>query len=140
MRTPLRRRLSLACGWLADRRVPAPLRAPLYGAYCRLTGADAAEAELPFSGYPSLSAFFVRRLRNGARPIEPSAEALASPCDGVLQQVGAVERGQLLQAKGRAYPVEELLAGAADARELEGGHAWTLYLGARTEEHTSELQ
>ncbi len=131
MGTPARRRLSLLVGWLADRRIPTFLRAPLYGVYCRATGANPAEAELSPRGYPSLGAFFVRRLAAGARAIEPDPARLISPCDGTLQDVSDVREGTILQAKGRPYRIEELLDGAAGIEQLEGGRAWTIYLSPR---------
>ena len=102
MRTPVRRTLSLLTGWVADRRVPTALRAPLYRAYARLTGADLSEVRGPIEGFASLSEFFVRPLREGARPIADGPR-IVSPADGTLQACGAVERGSLLQAKGRPY-------------------------------------
>lgn len=123
--------LSRLVGWLADRRVPRWLRPAVYGAFCRLSGADPGEAELPFDGYGSVGAFFVRRLRPGARPLAPDPAALLAPCDGRVQAIDVVRRGRLLQAKGRDYSVAELLAGAAGAEELEGGAAFTLYLSPR---------
>jgi phosphatidylserine decarboxylase len=116
-------------GWLADRGVPRGLRRAVYGGYCRFTGADPREAELALEDYPSLGAFFVRRLRPGARPIEADRAALVSPCDGTVQAVGRIERGTLLQAKGHVYPVEDLL-GAAEPG-LEGAWTITIYLSPR---------
>ena len=118
-------------GWLADRRIPGPLRRPVIGAYCRVTGADPGEAQLEPAGYTSLGAFFVRRLKRGARTFDADPAVLPSPCDGTVQAVGAIRAGELLQAKGRTYPVEELLAGAGDGVDLEGGHQWTIYLSPR---------
>ncbi len=126
------RRVSSACmGWLAERKVPQPLRGSVYGAYCRMTGADPTEAELPLATYPSLGAFFVRRLRAGARALDPDPKVWGSPCDGTLQALGRVETGQLLQAKGRAYGLGELLAGCTDDRALESAWSLTLYLSPR---------
>jgi phosphatidylserine decarboxylase len=127
-RTRILRRVSLATGWLVDRRVPTLLRAPLYRAYCRFAGADPGEAELSLRGYPSLGAFFVRRLRAGARQIAAEPDALASPCDGTLAGVEAVRAGSLLQAKGRPYSLAELLEGAEGELSLEGAQTWTIYL------------
>lgn len=121
-------------GWLADRGVPRPARRLVYGSYCRFTGADPGEAELPLDGYPSLGAFFVRRLKPGARPLAPEADALLAPCDGRVQSLGTVERGTTLQAKGQAYAVHELLGLEADgpeARSLEGAWTATIYLSPR---------
>jgi phosphatidylserine decarboxylase len=129
--TPLRRALSHASGWLADRHVPGPLRRPVYGAYCALTGADASEAQLEPRGYTSLGAFFVRRLRPGARPIEPDETLLPSPCDGRVQASGPLDAGRILQAKGVDYALADLLAGAERGVDLEGAQTWTLYLSPR---------
>lgn len=116
---------------MADRRIPGPLRAGVYRGYARFTGADLGEVRDPLSSYPSLGAFFVRELKSGARPIDGRAESLTSPCDGTLQAADAVERGSLLQAKGREYGLADLLGSAADARACEGGRAWTIYLSPR---------
>jgi len=131
MDTPVRRTLSHLVGWAADRRVPGPLRAPLYGAYARLTGADLTEARPPLAAYPSLSAFFVRRLRDGARPICAEAGLLPSPVDGTLQSLESISEESLLEAKGRSYDVRDLLAGVGADVALEGGCAWTIYLSPR---------
>ena len=124
-------RMSQVVGWLADRRVPTFLRPLVYGVYSKLTGADPSEAQLSTKRYPSLCAFFVRRLREGARLLEESPTALISPCDGTLQSLDQIDGGTLLQAKGRRYPVAELLGGSAVGVDLEGAFAWTIYLGPR---------
>ena len=129
MPTPLRRALSRVAGWAADRRLPTRLRAPAYRAFARWTGADLAEARGPLTIYPSLGAFFVRRLVDGARPVSGDPRDLVSPVDGRVQAVGTIREGALLQAKGRSYAVRELLAGVGEEIDLEGGCAWTLYLG-----------
>jgi phosphatidylserine decarboxylase len=131
MRTPARAALSRVVGWIADRRVPRPFRGPLYRGYARVTGADLSEIASPLASHESLSAFFVRRLRDGARPIDPGADAIVAPCDGTLQATCAVERGSLVQAKGRSYALEELLGSRTDAEACEGGQAWTIYLSPR---------
>lgn len=127
----LRRAASLAVGWLADRRLPGPTRTAIYRGYSWAMKADPSEAQLPLSAYPSLGAFFVRRLKPGARPIDPAPDRSISPCDGLVQALDRIESGTLLQAKGRAYPVEELLAGAQEGLDLEGAWAVTLYLGPK---------
>jgi phosphatidylserine decarboxylase len=127
----LRRSSSALVGWLADRGVPRPLRALVYGGYCRWTGADPREAELALDAYPSLGAFFVRRLKPGARALDPDPRALLAPCDGTLQALGRIERGALLQAKGQDYALGELLGAGAPGTELEGAFTATIYLSPR---------
>jgi phosphatidylserine decarboxylase len=129
MSAGFRRGLSHTVGWLADRRIPTPLRRATYAGFARLAGADLGEVELDLGSYPSLSAFFVRRLRPGARPIDPDPGAIVSPCDGTLQALGCIDGGALLQAKGRDYRLEELLGSSSEA--CEGAQAFTIYLGPR---------
>ncbi len=131
MTRALRRGLSRLVGWTADRRVPRFLRAPLYRGYARFTGADLGEVRLPLAEFPSLGAFFVRELKNGARPLDPDPRALLSPVDGTVQTVCPIENGTILQAKGRPYAVRELTGGLGDDLDLAGGTAWTIYLSPR---------
>jgi len=135
----LRYRLSLFVGWLADRRVPVFLRAPVYRLYARLTGAELTQIELTLQGYASLGAFFVRRLKEGARPVDGAPDRLVSPCDGKITALERVTTDGRLTVKGQAYTVAELLAGADTTLEngpqgkvdLAGGWSWTIYLGPR---------
>ncbi|MBL8800485.1 MAG: phosphatidylserine decarboxylase [Planctomycetes bacterium] len=129
--TPFKRALSLGVGWLADRRLPRPLRAPLYRTYSRAYGVNLDEVRLELAEHPSFTAFFIRRLRDGARAFDPRPEVFPAPCDGTVQALDGIERGTILQAKGRPYAVRELLGGVGEDVELEGGQAWTVYLSPR---------
>lgn len=131
MGTPFRRAVSHCAGWCADRKLPGFLRAAVFRAYARATGADLDEVRLPLGSFPSLAHFFVRELKDGARPIEASSDALVSPVDGTLQALDRVAEGRALQAKGRAYAIDELLGGMRGDLALEGGFAWTIYLSPR---------
>jgi phosphatidylserine decarboxylase len=115
----------------ARARVPAPLRGAAYRAFARATGADLGEAELPLGAYPSLGELFARRLRAGVRPIDPSADALIAPCDGVFAACGTADDGVLVQAKGHTYSIDELVVDDARARRLHGGAYATIYLSPR---------
>src|SRR5688572_5061286 len=123
--------LSRAFGGVADVPLPRPLRRPVLGAFARAVGIDLAEAELPLEEYGSLNAFFVRRLRPGARSWPLAEGVLASPVDGIVGQLGTVREGRVLQAKGRWYSAAELLADPAGAGPYEGGSFVTLYLSPR---------
>jgi phosphatidylserine decarboxylase len=104
------------------------------GAFARLVGVDRAEAEAPPAAYPSVAAYFVRRLREGIREWPEDPDVVASPVDGVVGAVGTIRNGTVLQAKGMPYRVEELLAspdGAGEGGRFEGGRYVTLYLSPR---------
>lgn len=123
--------VSRAVGWLAERRLPVALRAPLLGAFGRAVGVDFSEIAEPLDSFASLQAFFTRRLRDGVRPIDPAPDAFVSPCDGAWGAAGRVENGRLLQIKGRTYELAALLGDPAAARAFEGGAFATLYLAPR---------
>jgi len=120
--------MSKTVGWIADRRIPRPLREPIYRGYCRFTGASIDEARPPIDGYPSLGAFFVRRLIPGARQVEEAPGLMPSPCDSNIQNISQIQSDTVLQAKGSPYSIREILAGVGEDIDFEGGHAWTLYL------------
>lgn len=80
--------------------------------------------------YATFNDFFTRALRAGARPLAGDGGTLASPVDGTVSQLGAISDGRLLQAKGRHYTLEALLAGAAPtwAEAFRDGTFATIYL------------
>jgi phosphatidylserine decarboxylase len=123
--------LSRAFGSVADVPLARPLRRPVLGAFARAVGIDLSEAEHPLEEYGSLNEFFVRRLRPGARSWPAGDRVLASPVDGIVGQLGRVERGRVVQAKGRWYSAAELLADPDAAEAYDGGSFVTLYLSPR---------
>jgi phosphatidylserine decarboxylase len=110
---------------------PAPVHRALMRAFAQRYRVDLAEAEQGLEGYRTFSEFFTRRLRPGLRPIDSAPEAVVSPVDGVVSQVGYSEAGECLQAKGIAYPVEKLLGDPEAARPFVGGAYVTIYLSPR---------
>jgi phosphatidylserine decarboxylase len=91
---------------------------------------QAAEPEL--RAYACFNEFFTRALRPEVRPLAPGSDTILCPADGMVSQVGPVEDGQLLQAKGRHYSVQTLLGGdACIAEEFQGGNFATIYLSPR---------
>ena len=107
------------------------MRGLAYRAFARAVGANLEETELPLGEYPSLGEFFARKLRDGARTVEPAADAIISPCDGVIAARGEAVDGALVQAKGRTYKLEELVANDELAKKLTGGAYATIYLSPK---------
>ena len=58
--------------------------------------------------YKHFNDFFTRALKDGSRPISDSK--LVSPVDGVVSQFGSIKESMIVQAKGKEYSVEALLA------------------------------
>jgi phosphatidylserine decarboxylase len=60
--------------------------------------------------FVSLEAFFLRRLRPGARPI---GDGFIAPADGIVVGAGPIARGMILQIKGIPLDLERLTPAAA---------------------------
>ncbi len=123
--------LSRLFGMLADLPLPRWARPVVIGTFARLAGVAVEEADQPILEYPSLNAFFVRRLEPGVHRWTGRPEVVASPVDGVIGAFGAVREGTLVQAKGLNYTASELLGDDDQARVYEGGSFLTLYLSPR---------
>lgn len=123
--------LSRLTGALA-RSTPPVLKDWLIARFIRAFGVDMREAAEPDPrAYPHFNAFFTRALREGARPVDTSPQAIVSPADGAVSQAGEISGGRVLQAKGRSYTAAELLADEPDAALFDGGSFATIYLSPR---------
>jgi phosphatidylserine decarboxylase len=111
-------------------RLPGPQVKPLISWFVRRYGVDMNEAEESDIGYyRTFNEFFVRALKDGLRPIAADQNSLACPCDGTVSQLGSIQAGAILQAKGRAYSALELLGGdKALAAQFANGRFMTIYL------------
>lgn len=80
--------------------------------------------------YTCFNDFFTRHLKPKARPISDSA--IISPVDGFLSEFGDINAGQLIQAKGKYYSVQDLLkVDSKLSSEFDNGCFATLYLSPR---------
>jgi len=100
--------LSYVWGYLHNKELSVSLRVPLYNLWARVFGANLDEAGAPLESYPNLATFFARALKEGARPIDPTAD-MVSPVDGRVVILGEVTNGMLEQIKDIQYPVKEFL-------------------------------
>lgn len=82
--------------------------------------------------HPTLERFFLRRLRDGARPI---GRGLVSPVDGVVVAEGVIEGDAVLQVKGSPYRLSRLVNGRGlhdvALAPFEGGRFLTIFLSPR---------
>jgi phosphatidylserine decarboxylase len=117
--------VSLAFGKISSARIPvvSELIRDVFASAYQL---NMSEAELPQKAYPNLQEMFTRRLRPGARPL--ADRDLICPVDGRLSQLGDLDHGLLIQAKGRDYTAARLLGDAAWAASYTGGAWATVYL------------
>lgn len=120
--------LSRLIGSLADSRIPV-LKNTLIHAALKYYNIDMHTAEIKNpEAYPSFNAFFTRHLAVPAASLFPALPQIGSPAEGVVSQIGATHSGKLIQAKGKTYTVQALLAGHSWTPLLQNGSFATLYL------------
>lgn len=118
------RSMSRFWGSLMEVDVPVFMRPTIYKTWARAFHSDLQEVALPLEEYPSLQAFFIRSLKEGARPVDPDPNCLVSPVDGKVLRLGEL-RGpgtMIEQVKGFSYSVSSLLGTSSslhDAAEEE---------------------
>lgn len=114
-------------GWFG--KIEQPLVRDLsLGAWKRLSALELEDAAR--SDFKSVHDCFTRELRPGARPIDPSADVLVSPCDGIVGGHGEIADDELIQAKGFPYRLGDLLPDPELVERYRDGLYVTLRLTA----------
>ncbi len=131
MRLTPKSALSTAVGLATRAPVPAVVHQTAMRLFARRYRVNLDEAEGSVERYATFGQFFTRRLKPGLRPIDPSPDAVVSPCDGAISQLGAIDAGRCFQAKGLSFPIDRLLNDARRALNFEGGSFITIYLSPR---------
>ncbi|MDT8405493.1 archaetidylserine decarboxylase [Sulfuriflexus sp.] len=84
------------------------------------------------TAYKDFNSFFTRALRHDVRPLATEPDAILSPVDGQISQLGGIEEQQIFQAKKHSYSLTSLLGGSATLAEyFIDGKFCTIYLSPR---------
>jgi phosphatidylserine decarboxylase len=120
--------LSYLVGKLVHARYPFGLHFLIRNWFIAFYRIETSEAERPPGDYPTMGAFFVRRLKPGARPIAP--DPIVSPVDGTLTQGGRFDPAHpsLKQIKGIDYSLRDLVGPDWDLADYVTGAFMTIYL------------
>lgn len=124
--------ITRAAGWLAERKWGffSHTLIALF-AKCYRINWNEADKGSP-SDYDSFNEFFIRRLKDDARPIIDGNNTLCLPADGKVSESGTIQNGLLLQAKGHYFSLSDLLADdEALTAKMTGGSFLTTYLSPR---------
>jgi phosphatidylserine decarboxylase len=81
--------------------------------------------------FKSFNEFFTRSLKEGVRQIDTDPHSIVSPADGAISQLGKIEEGDIVQAKGQSFSVEKLIADPQLAEPFKNGHFATVYLSPK---------
>lgn len=117
-------------GWFSRIRQPL-VRDASMAVWKAFTDLDLSDAKK--TRFDSLHDCFTRELRDGARPVASEPGVLTSPCDALVGAFGRIaDDGQVFQAKGFPYTLQELLGDSPRSREaiasVLGGSYVTLRL------------
>ncbi|MEY3613765.1 MAG: Phosphatidylserine decarboxylase proenzyme [Pseudomonadota bacterium] len=116
-------------GWWSQIRHPWVVKSSM-AIWRWFSDLDLSEAKL--QKFDSLHACFTRELKPGVRVVNPDPSFMTSPCDAIVGACGEVVQGQVYQAKGFPYTLQDLLGHSALCQAwpeiLEGGKFLTLRL------------
>ena len=110
-------------GWFSKIETPW-VRDASIAAWKLFTDIDLSEAKK--QAFSSLHDLFIRELQPGARKIDSDTHAFVSPCDGIVGAMGQIVDGQVYQAKGYPYSLEELLGPHESVKEWQDGLFMTI--------------
>ncbi|WP_144393934.1 archaetidylserine decarboxylase [Pleionea sediminis] len=124
--------LSVLAGKLADKK-NLRIKNWVIKTFAKHYGVDMSIAVEPdLTAYESFNDFFTRAIRPETRPICDDPDTLACPVDGAVSQFGKITNGDIIQAKGHSYTVQDLLGGDAKlAEQFEDGEFITIYLSPK---------
>ena len=110
-------------GWFSKIETPW-VRDASIAAWKLFTDIDLSEAKK--QAFTSLHDLFIRELQPSARKIDSDTHAFVSPCDGIVGAMGQIVDGQVYQAKGYPYSLEELLGPHESVKEWQDGLFMTI--------------
>ena len=125
--------LVTGCFYWLSRNTNQRLKSNLIRAFIKRYRVDMQQAAEPDpDSYRCFNDFFVRRLKDRARPLCTDSNCYICPADSTVSELGKIQQGQLLQAKGQYYSLLKLLGNDENlAKQFEQGHFITLYLSPR---------
>lgn len=117
--------ISFFAGKLMQIQFPSRLNNKLIHLFAKIYHINLDEAEKPIANYRSIGDFFVRKLKEGMRPLGVSP--YVHPADSTMTARGVIHQNQLIQAKGKTYSLKRFL-GVSSVEEWEYGFYITYYL------------
>jgi phosphatidylserine decarboxylase len=82
--------------------------------------------------YLHFNDFFTRTLKTESRPVDTDEKSIICPVDGTISQIGKIENGKIIQAKGSMFDANTLLGKLQTSTcPFEAGSFATIYLSPR---------
>ena len=114
-------------GWFARLPVSSAVHHAVIRWYCKRYKVAMDDFVGTVEDYPTLAQFFVRALREGKRPIDPTPGVLVSPADARAAAFGSLNGHQLPDDAGMKLNIKDML----DDDRYEDGEYAVLYLSPR---------
>lgn len=86
------------------------------------------EMEGNLENFKTLHSFFIRKLKEGKRPIDQAENSIVSPVDAVYEKHGTITNTNIIEVKAKPYSVEEMLGNEKVLQKYIGGTFVLLYL------------
>ena len=96
--------------------------------YSNIYGINLTEVSKKPQQFTSLHDFFVRELKQEARPVDGRLNVFASPVDAKIEAYGNVTDGMTFMVKNKPYSLAALLGSTKQAKRYENGQYIVFYL------------
>ncbi|MFN2744067.1 MULTISPECIES: phosphatidylserine decarboxylase [Bacillus] len=107
------------------------LSKPLIPSYIKTFRINTEEMLEDVGSFNSLHELFIRKLKNGVRPLPSDPNSLISPVDGVVEEWGTISSDKQFIVKNKPYSLEEMIDRDEVASRYIGGTYIIIYLSPR---------
>ncbi len=116
---------------LLQRFSTSRVSALLISSYARIYNINQSEMTNHLSTYKTLQQLFIRQLKEGVRPIDPTPKGVVSPVDAVIEEYGFIEPTKEIRVKGKMYSIQEMVHDDELLEKYVGGQFMIFYLSPR---------
>lgn len=96
--------------------------------FSKIYGINQLELSQDLKSYRSLHEFFIRKLKEDARPIDERNNILVSPVDGKVEVFGDIVQGIEFTVKNKPYSLTDLLGDSENVEKYKDGKYIVIYL------------
>lgn len=100
----------------------------LIRSYSQVYGINIEEVSKSTNEFESLQQFFVRTLKEEARPVATGETIFASPVDAKIESCGTIQDNMTFTVKNQPYTLTDLLGSDKQAERYKGGQYIVFYL------------
>lgn len=108
--------------------VTSPLSKNFIRDFSKIYGINLLEVSKDCNSFNSLQDFFIRTLKDDARPIDTRQQIFVSPVDGKIESFGNIVDGIVFKVKNKPYSLIDLLGSEQVAQKYKNGKYIVFYL------------